>query len=166
MGENRIWYCREYECLFDGWVIGKKEKVQAKDKLFSKYAETNGYRLYMKWSNDALEEDYPTCGCDLQEETNQHAYHKTTGWYARRVAKDGRDDWVKQYPYAGKLKIDVIQILSTIKSVIVDCLVCFFRSKNHTVIFCVSTIFTYRRLKCQAEIECYSKTLVSKFLCL
>ena len=103
MGENRIWYCREYECLFDGWVIGKKEKVQATDKLFSKYAETNGYRLYMKWSNDALGEDYPPCGCDLQEETNQHAYHKTTGWYARRVAKDGRDDWVKQYPYTGKL---------------------------------------------------------------
>ena len=36
VGENRIWYCRAYECLFDGWVIGKKEKVKPSDRLFSK----------------------------------------------------------------------------------------------------------------------------------
>ena len=54
----------------------------------------------MKWNNNALKVDYPTCGCDLQEETSKHAYHKTTGWYAREVAKDGRDNWIKQYPYS------------------------------------------------------------------
>ena len=44
-GENRIWYCREWECLFDGWVLGKKTRVVPSDRLFSQYAETNGYRL-------------------------------------------------------------------------------------------------------------------------
>lgn len=56
----------------------------------------------MKWNNNAVGPDEPVCGCDLQAETNKHTYHSTNGWYAREVAKDGRDNWIKQYPWASK----------------------------------------------------------------
>ena len=73
------------------------------------------YCLYMKWNNNAVGPDEPVCGCDLQAETNKHAYHTTNGWYAREVAKDGRDNWLKQYPWTSKFYPSLKKISDTKK---------------------------------------------------
>ena len=74
-----IWFCREWECNYNGWVLGKGDNIiTSADNMFSadNYDETGNFRIYIKYDHGADNSRMPRCACDITEVATKERFEK------------------------------------------------------------------------------------------
>lgn len=110
-----MWYCREWMCHVDGWVIGewfdelKEEngkkvlkdesrstyvmKIPKSNPKYEKYADTNHYKIWMHYKQiGGTGVDGPPCACS-EEFEHRDPFDKPHRWFGRTDETNEWDRW-------------------------------------------------------------------------